>query len=171
MRNSQLPKLVFLLLAAYAAIHFSFEYPLLPATVASHFDAHGTANGWQTRTAFFEVFVGVSVLAAIIGFGIPKIIGAVPIQLINLPHKQYWLDSGHRTASLEFLSTYFAWFGCAVYLVAILTFDYAIQSNLHPEHRPDVSRLWLVLAGFIGFTILWTVRMFLRFARVPRDSH
>jgi uncharacterized membrane protein len=168
--DSRLPKLLFVGLAAYAAIHFSSYYPQLPDAVASHFNARGVANGWQVKSAFFSVFVGVSVLAAVVGFGIPRLIMALPTELINLPNKRYWLAPEHRAESLQFLSAFFAWFGCAVFLVLILTFDYAIQSNLHPDHRPDVSRLWYTLAGFVVFILVWMMRMLTRFLRVPGDS-
>ena len=168
--SSRLPKLVFMVLAAYAAIHFSSYYSQLPDVVASHFNTRGVANGWQTKLAFFSVFVGVSVLAVLIGFGIPRIITALPPQLINLPNKTYWLAPDHLAETMEFLNSFFAWFGCAVFLVMILTFDYAIQSNLHPDNRPDVSRMWYLLAGFLVFVVVSIARMFMRFGRTPGNS-
>jgi uncharacterized membrane protein len=168
--QSRLPKLLFLLLAAYAAVHFSTYYSQLPEVVASHFDAHGVANGWQTKSAFFAVFVGVTVLAAVVGFGVPRIIAVVPAQLINLPNKRYWLAPEHLAETLEFLNTYFAWFGCAVFLIVVLSFDYAVQSNLHPDHPPDISRMWYILAGFIAFAVVWIARLFTRFGRVPQHN-
>ncbi|HVS88135.1 MAG TPA: DUF1648 domain-containing protein [Candidatus Acidoferrum sp.] len=167
--QSRLPKFLFLVLAAYAAIHFSSYYSQLPGAVASHFDARGVANGWQAKSAFFGIFVGVSVLAAVIGFGVPRIIAVVPAQLINLPNKDYWLAPEHLAETLEFLNTYFAWFGCAVFLIMILTFDYALQSNLHPENPPGVSRMCYILAGFAAFMIVWTIRVLTRFLRPPED--
>lgn len=168
--DSRLPKLVFALLALYAAVHFSYYYPQLPDVVASHFNARGAANGWQTKSAFLQVFVGVSVLAAIIGFGIPKIIFAIPPQLINLPNKQYWLAPERRAETTQFFSTYFGWFGCAMYVILIVTFDYAIQSNLHPQNPPDPARMWYVLAGFLLFSAVFTIRMLTKFLRPPRSS-
>jgi len=48
------------------------------------------------------------VLAAVVGFGILRIIAAVPAQLINLPNKQYWLAPEHVAETQECLSKYFA---------------------------------------------------------------
>jgi len=168
--DSRLPKLLFVLLALYAAIHFSYSHPQLPEVVASHFDGRGAANGWQTKSAFFGVLVGVSVLAAVVGFGVPRIIAVLPAALINLPNKRYWLAPEHLAETTEFLDSYFAWFGCAIFLVMILTFDYALQSNLHPENPPDPARMWCILAGFLAFMAVWTTRLLMKFLRVPRDS-
>ena len=168
--DSRLPKLSFAMLAGYAAIHFASYYSQLPDVVASHFNARGVANGWQTKSAFFAVFVGVSVLAAVIGFGIPRIISAMPPQLINLPNKNYWLAPDHLAETQTFLNNYFAWFGCAVFLIIILTFDYAIQSNLRPENRPDISRMWYILAGFLAFVAVWIIRLLARFLRNPQEK-
>src|SRR5690349_7774813 len=128
------------------------------------------ANGWQTKPAFFTVFVGVSILAAVIGFGIPRIIASLPPQLMNLPNKQYWLAPDRVAETEAFLNNYFAWFGCAVFLVIILTFDYAIQSNLHPENRPGISRMWYILAGFLAFVTVWIIRLLTRFLRTPQEN-
>jgi uncharacterized membrane protein len=169
MQDARLPKLIFAVLAVGAAIYFSTYYAQMPDVVASHFNGRGVPNRWQTKSAFFGLFTGMSVLAAVLGFGIPRIIASVPPRLINLPNKQYWLAPEHQAETMAFLKAYFAWFGCAFFLIMILTFDYAIQSNLHPEHRPDVSRMWYILAGFLVFMVVWLGRMFVRFGRQPQD--
>jgi uncharacterized membrane protein len=168
--DSRLPKLIFVLLVLYAAVHFSYYYPQLPGVVASHFNGRGVANGWQSKSAFFGVFVGVSVLAVVMGFAVPRIIAVVPAQLINLPNKRYWLSPEHLAETTEFFTGYFAWFACGLYLVMILTFDYAVQQNLHPESPPDPARMWYALAGFLLFTTVWTIRMLAKFLRPPADN-
>jgi uncharacterized membrane protein len=168
--DSRLSRLLFVLLAIYAAVHFSYYYPQLPGVIASHFDARGTANGWQTKSVFFGVFVGMSVLSIVIGFGLAAIIGAVPMQLINLPNKQYWLAPERRTDTLEYLKAYFGWFSCSLYVVMIVAFDYAVQSNLHGDSPPSVSRLWFTLAAFMGFMLVWLIRLFRHFGQPRRDG-
>ena len=83
-----------------------------------------------------------------------------------------WACKALRTTmgTQAFLNAYFGRFGCAVFLAMILTFDYAMQSNLHPDNRPDISRIWYILAGFVLFTLVWTIRMLVRFGRVPRNN-
>ena len=170
MQDARLPRLLFVVLAVGAAIYFSSFYAQMPEVVASHFNARGVPNGWQTKSAFFSVFAGVGILAAVVGFVIPRMIAAMPPQWINLPNKDYWLSSEHAAESMQFMSVHFAWFSCALLVVMIFTFDYALKSNLHPQDPPDISRLWYILAGFLLFMVVWTVRMFKRFARPPEDT-
>ena len=165
--DSRLPKLIFALLALYAAVHFSAVYPQLPNMVASHFNGRGAANGWQTKQAFFGVLVIVSAVVAIVGFAIPKMISALPSQMVNLPNKNYWLAPERAAETMEFLENTFAWFACALFLFNILVFDYAIQINLNPQHPPSSARFWYVLAGFLAFVIVWTVRILAKFLRPP----
>jgi len=165
--NSRLPKGLFLLAAATAGAYFRHYYPVLPNIIGSHFDARGIPNGWSTKQAFFQIFAGMTVLAAALVFGIPKIITFTPMQLINLPTKKYWLGPEQWAASMEFLSAWFAWFGCAVYAVILVAFDYAVQNNLHGPDGSNPTRLWYALALLGVFTLIWTIRLLGRFGLVP----
>ena len=169
MQRLRLPTLVFVLLAVGAAFYFSSLYAQLPDVMASHFDARGVANGWQTKSAFFTFLIGVSVLAAVVGFGIPRLIMFLPPQYINLPNKGYWLAPKRRAETMDFLNGYFAWFGCALFAVILLTINFALQANLRPDRRPDATPMLIVLAGFLAFAIFGTVRVFKRFGP-PSDN-
>ena len=170
MQKSSLPKIVFVLLAVGAAIYFSSLYAQLPEVVASHFNARGVPNGWQTKSAFFSVLIGVSVLAAVVGFGIPRLIMLLPPEYINLPNKGYWLAPERRADTMGFLNGYFAWFGCALFAVILVTINFAVQANLHPDRRPEATPMLFVLAGFLSFAIVGTVRIFKRFGPPPQDN-
>ena len=165
--DSRPPKLLFVLLASFAAIYFWSIYNQLPDVVASHFDARGVANGWQTKSLFFEFFVGAVAIAAFLTFGIPAIFSRLPPQLINLPHKEYWLAPERRAETLARMNRTFAWFGCAVLVVVTTAVNYAIGQNLHPQGPAGTFLLLGVLLGFLVFAITSSVRMLTHFSRVP----
>ncbi|MHB8502534.1 MAG: DUF1648 domain-containing protein [Candidatus Acidiferrales bacterium] len=171
MQNSRLPRTLFVVLAVLAAIYFWSNYAQLPNVVASHFNAHGIPNGWQSKSMFFAFFAGAVALASLLTFGVPGIISKMPMNLINLPHKEYWLAPERKSETLALLNNSFAWFGCAVLLVVTTAVNYAIGQNLHPQGPFGALALLCVLAGFLVFAILSSIRMLTHFARIPRDGH
>lgn len=168
--DSRLPKSLFVLLAVFASVYFWTNYAQLPDVVASHFNARGVPNGWQSKQMFFAFFAGAVALASFVAFGIPRIISKVPIELINLPNKQYWLAPARQAETRAFFERSFAWFGCAVLVVITTAINYAIGRNLQPQPQLDPPVLIYVLAGFFLFTILWSIRLFAHFGTIPRDG-
>jgi uncharacterized membrane protein len=170
MQDSRLPKLVFCLLAAAAVMQFFLYYPQLPATMASHFDGRGIPNGWQTKLVFFAFFLGATLLATVVAFGVPRIIETLPAQQLNLPNKEYWLAPERREASLGFLRAHMAWFGCAIFFVILLAFHYSILANLHGQTNFESRSFLIVLGAFLLFMIFWLIRLFTRFGRPPQPN-
>src|SRR5437660_1296505 len=165
--NPRLPKLCFVLLAVYVAFHFSGYYVQLPDVVESHFGSRGNPNGWQSKPVFFRFFIGIIVLSTFFSFGLPALLRALPVELFNLPNKKYWFARERREATFDFLGSWFAWLGCGVLLFASYVFQFAIDANLHPGHVAHPERLLYAIVTFVLFTLLWAVRMFLRFPLRP----
>ena len=74
--------------------------PLLPDTVASHFDVRGEPDSWMTRSTFLAVMALVHAVTAVsvggVGLWLPK----VNDTWINLPNKDHWLAPERRDATL-----------------------------------------------------------------------
>ena len=168
--DSRLPRILFGSLVLYAVVHFSFYYPRLPGVIASHFDARGVANGWQSKQAFFGVFAGVTALFVILIFLLPWITTMIPPAFINLPNKAHWLSPERRVSTQRFLSAWSAWFGCAVFFVVVVAYDYAVKSNLPFVQSPSPEPLWYALGGLGVFTLAALVWIWIRFGRPPSVS-
>ncbi len=52
------PKKFFLLLDGISFLQMLYFWPLMPETMASHFDAIGNANGVAPRAVFFALYTG-----------------------------------------------------------------------------------------------------------------
>jgi uncharacterized protein DUF1648 len=168
--DSRLPKVVFVMIAIIAAIYFWSNYSQLPEIVASHFNARGVANGWQSKSTFLTGFAGVVALAAMLTFGVPVFISKMPAGLINLPHKEYWLAPERRSDTMALLGGSFAWFGCGALVVVTTAVNYAVGRNLHPETQMNPPALVYVLSWFVAFALIGSICMLAHFSRVPRDG-
>jgi len=165
MSNTRLPNSVFFALAAVGAVRYFYYAPRLPEVLGSHFAGNGAVNGWQSKVAFFSTELAVVVLAAVVGFGIPRIIGAMPVSLINLPNKEFWLSPERRAESLGYLQMHMAWFGCALLAFLLFVMDLVYQANLQTPPRLNSAAFVPGLVVFLLFVTISTVRLVARFAR------
>ena len=139
----------------------------LPPVVASHFGAGGTANGFMGKGTYTAFMLAVVVaVPALIGFS-GQLVRVIPLQLVNLPNKQYWLAPQRRAATLESLSSLGV--PLALALVVFLCFVHwlVVQANAVQPAKLSQSWLFVGLAVFGVATALWLVVLFRRFGRVP----
>ena len=139
----------------------------LPPVVASHFGPGGAANGFMGRgTYILLMLVAVVAVPAVIAFT-GQLVRILPLQLINLPNKQYWLAPQRRAATLESLSSMSVPFAFA--LVVFLCFAHwlVVQANAVQPARLQEAPLLVGLGVFGLVTALWLLFLFRRFGRVP----
>jgi uncharacterized membrane protein len=143
--------------------HALWYYPQLPDKVASHFGASGQPNAWSTKTffvAFYLVIIGISVLFFLgISFGISR----VPVALINMPNKDYWLSGERRNKTFDFMSQYFLWFGSVTLLMWLDLLHQSFQVHLGKVNSLPHPMLGLGL--YIGVTILWIIGLIVKFGK------
>jgi hypothetical protein len=163
----KLPLLLFVLLLAAAAaliLHFAQE---LPELVAVHFDATGRANGFMTRTGCRDFMLtstlGVPLLIVIATTLLPR---ALPVSLINLPHRDYWLAPERARDSLVFLSEQGLWFGCILVLFLAAVDGMLVKANAaSPPQFPSTLFIAMLILFFCAVGV-WGLGMVRRF-RAP----
>ena len=140
-----------------------YYYPRLPAVVAQHFGAQGHPNGWAPREAFFIISWTVFLLISVIFMLTPRMLRRVPVSLINLPRKDYWLAAERREESFNFLERQMQWMGVLTVAFIALVLHLAIRANLAPDHRLENGPFIILLFAFLAGTIYWIVRLYRRF--------
>jgi hypothetical protein len=166
----RLPLTIFLVLLVLAAFQGLYEVPQLSDPVATKFGASGQPVAWQSRASFQAThLVTVGVVAVVLG-GIPLLLRAVPVSMVNVPHRDYYLAPPRRQDSLRFLDAHTMWLAAGTMALMLCVMQLVIDGNLSGAHRVPSSAMWIVLGGYLAFMAWWLVRMFTRFRRPPAGA-
>jgi uncharacterized membrane protein len=166
MPNTRLANSVFFMLVVLGAAQFFYYAPRLPDIMGSHFSGAGVVNGWQAKTAFFTMELAIIVLATAVSFGVPRIIAAMPVALINLPHKEFWFAPERLDGTLAYIRRWSAWFGCALLAFLVFVMELAIRANLHiPPPQFNNAVFVPALLAFVALDTIGIVRLVLHFSK------
>ena len=166
--SSRLPSAVFVLLAFVGFLQARRFAATMPPVLATHFGGSGAPNGWQTQSQFFILELTLLGVCLLLAFGIPRLIGVLPISLVNVPNKEYWLAPERRVETLAFFKTQFAWFGC-IFLAFLLAINQLVYkaNQTQPRHL-DNTTFVIALFAFLAYVGIWTVRLVVYFSRTKK---
>jgi len=167
MSDSRLPAILYLLMLAMGLLNWAHVYPQLPAVMSSHFSAHGVANGWAPKQAFFGIMAFCVGLSAFVGFIVPRTISARPPEKLNLPNKDYWLAPEHRDETWRFVRAHMVWFASALLFVFLFGTSQAINANLPTVGSFNSQAMLAVIIGFGLFCVIWMAIFLRHFYKVP----
>lgn len=157
--SRRLPALLLAGLALATAVRCAQIWPQLPPVVASHFDARGVPNGFQSRAAFVAIVLGAQLLVVFVFALTPALLHRIPPRWLNLPHKDAWLASGRLGEAIERYATWSLWFGCATAALLLGIFELAFRANLTGQPM-DATLTWSLLAGYGVLTLAAIVRLY-----------
>jgi uncharacterized membrane protein len=156
---------LFLGLCVLCIVHAVYYYPQLPDKVATHFGPDGRPDAWSSKQAFFGVYMTTLSLSALVFLGIAFGISYVPVSMVSLPNRDYWLSPERKKETYSFIFHYFLWFACATILFLLDLMHQAFQ--VHLDRVDALHHPMLSLGLYLGFTALWCVGLFVKFARRP----
>ncbi len=137
MRNNTLRLLLLAAIVIVGILQIGYYYPKLPPTVASHFDARGKANDWMPKESFvaLNAIVLASLLTVVLIMGL--VIPRVPVALINLPHKEYWLapERSRQTRASVFGGLLTCFNATGILLIGIFELAYMAEFRITGEAR------------------------------------
>ena len=171
-RRLSIPLAILLLLTCASIAFFVFFGRDFPPTMAVHFGLGGRANGYMDRVKFI-------VLGSFLSFMLPTFIvtmvgvmpRVLPLSMLSLPNKQYWLSPERREQTLDAMLWFGLWLGCLVQGF-LMTVDIGIyRANLV---QPPVLNAAGVAVGlpsllFVLAIVVWGVALARSFA-MPRAN-
>lgn len=134
--------------AVYFVITTTTSLPLL---MASHFNAEGIADGFMSQEGYTNTMLALIVLVpgllALTPLGMRKL----PANLINIPHKEYWLTPERRELTFQTLHRFMSVMACFLLLFLSYVHWLVIQAN---ERQPPVMSVLNIVLGMIVFLLL-----------------
>src|ERR1700693_987698 len=92
--DDRLPRALFVVLVLAELLQTRHTAMTLPPVVAVHFVKSGAPNGWQTQSQMFMLGFARLGVCVLVGFGIPRIIAAIPVTRVKLPNKNILVRAG-----------------------------------------------------------------------------
>ena len=161
-----LPLAVLLSLTAGALAYFIYYGQWFPPQVAVRFTSAGDPYEWMDRIKFIVIGTSVSFMlppfvVALIGV-LPR---ALPVSVLSLPNKQYWLVPERREATLTRLLNFGLWFGCLLQAFLLAGWVLIGRSNPAGQMAHAVPGQSALAAGFLVAVVVFVYRMNRAFAR------
>ena len=166
MSDKRIPGSLFFAILAAALLQGLRDFPRLPERMASHFAASGMPNGWMDKRQFFLLYAVVILAAFFVEFRLARSVAGNSGSKLNLPNKDYWLAPERRAGTFAYIEQFFAWFGCALLLLAVFAMGLAMRANFSdPVQLPTVP-IVSAIAAFILFNIAGVIAMHRRFSTI-----
>jgi uncharacterized membrane protein len=163
MKSGPAPALVLVLFYACFLAFWAWSGPQLPERVATHFNGSGEPNGWMSRSTsqnFMLIFGLVFPLFVVL---LSSIVRFLPVSVINLPHREYWLAPERREETIDYLLWHSLWFAC-LSVCFVIGMQYSIvKANQQTPPHLDTSFLLRMAGLFLAGTVVWVLILIQRF--------
>ena len=84
----------------------------LPESVATHFNGAVRPDGWMSRSDHQSFMLKFGLLFPLFVVVLCFATRFVPANLINVPHREYWLAPERRKETFDYLFRHSLWFAC-----------------------------------------------------------
>ena len=149
-----------LVLLIAAAVQMTYYYMAFDKQIiAAHLSAVDAANAWHARMLFFATYVVIIVIGSALYLGLPALLNRMPAYLINIPNPEYWLAPERRAESLARFAQDFYWLGVATLALVLIEMQAALMVSLGTAPHLRGVVLYLPLAVFVVFMVVWLVRV------------
>lgn len=162
----RLPQIFLVLLLVAAVAQAAYYYPHVEKQIiAAHFTGSAAAAGVQLTRLFFAVYALVLAFGLGLWLGFPALLKRHPEQLINIPHRAYWLEPERRAQTIVRFTDHFDWLGVATIALILLAMQIVLLTNLSPTPHFSALGLWLPFGVYLVFMALWLARLNALFKR------
>ena len=140
----------------------------LPERVATHFGVNGQPDSWMDRTSATLLMLSVQIGLPWFLVGIGRMICGLPSSMINIPNRNYWLESGRREMTLAYVQQFLLMVGVVASLFMMSVNHLTYVANMRSEAL-NLQAMVLLLVLFLCGIGLMIASMWRRL-RIPQQA-
>ncbi|MFM7165162.1 MAG: DUF1648 domain-containing protein [Planctomycetaceae bacterium] len=157
---------ILLLLVPVGILQHSWYWYRLPESVATHFGPGGQADNWMPRLQAVLVQAGFQVVFPFVMLLLGRLTYVLPVSMINIPWREYWLQEDRRSDSLAWMSGMLSWISVGMSLLMLVLSHLTFQANMTRQPLQMVP-FFCLLGMFMTFVFSMVLLSFRRFSRPP----
>ena len=149
-----------------AAMFVVISSRAMPPKVASHFGPDGSANGYMWRDTYVYFMLAFVVLLPLLFNFVANAVARLPVTMINIPNRDYWLAPERRGLVVDRLRRQMQMFSAMLVLFLCFVHWEVVRANQSMPATLDNRRFMLGLGLFMAALIVWIVSLRRQF-RLP----
>ncbi len=154
-----LPLALLLVLTAGSLAYLIYFGESFPPRMAVHFNNAGEADGWMDRLKYIVIASSLAfMLPPFIIAGIGVMPRVLPLSMVNIPNRAYWLAPERRENTLSALLYHALWLGCIVEAFLLALFIMIGLSNPQSGVATLPSGHLVVVGVFVAAFLGWSWR-------------
>jgi uncharacterized membrane protein len=138
---------------------------MAPAQMAAHFDVQGVPNRFVPKAEFF--WYQMQTLLVVIAVSLlPQFMFLVlPVKLINMPNREYWLTPERRDETVDRISSFTAAMFGIILLVIHAVFEISTYANLQTPILFNSQLMFVIMTasffmiGLMLFLLVFSFRL------------
>ena len=157
---------ILLITCTLGVAHVAYYYPKLPDTVATHFNARGEADGFSSKQTHAIAMISLEVGMTLLFLGMGWLIKKLPVGLVNMPNREYWLAAERKDKTVKEMYT-----GFLAMAIGTLLFFIAMDhlSTLQNLGTTAMTWFWFALAAYLIYVTGFCVWFYIKF-RLPAEA-
>jgi ABC-type Fe3+ transport system permease subunit len=163
MKSLKFPLTILLLSQVAVVSVLALTAHRLPERLASHFNLAGDPDGWMSRSSHLWMMgllaFGLSLLVVGLFYGLRFL----PVSMINLPQREYWLAPERQRQTLHDLFRTGIWLACLEALFILGIHLLMVSANAQQPARMPFA----ICGAFIVGVLLWVGGLLRRFRTLP----
>lgn len=139
-------------------------WPLLPDPMATRFNEQGQPTGWMAKLPATLISAALLTILPLFLIGSSLVIRWLPISMINLPNREYWLAEERREETIQWITTWMLWLTVSVTLLMVAINHLTFIANR--DNTPiSLFLMWGMLGLFVFSILVFLLFVFRRFRR------